>query len=77
VRRECRQYSACSDRVGGSWLVDEIFAGMAADIANLAAALEAIHWRFESTQMAAFVRNAASVALGADTDRNITAARWS
>ncbi len=27
---------------------------------NLAAALENIHWRFESTQMAGFIRNAAS-----------------
>jgi hypothetical protein len=50
---------------------------MAADIAQLATALEAIHWRFESTQMAAFIRNAASIALGTDADRNITAARWS
>jgi len=41
-------------------LVDEMLPAWLQISRNLAAALEAIHWRFESVQMGAFVRNCAS-----------------
>jgi hypothetical protein len=40
-------------------VVDELLGPWLESSRDLAGALEAIHWRFESTQMAAFVRNAA------------------
>jgi hypothetical protein len=48
---------------------------------NLAGALEAIHWRYESTQMAAFIRNSAgevetaSAMSTSDLHNSITAVR--
>jgi hypothetical protein len=41
-------------------LVDEMLGPWLQISRNLAAALEAIHWHFESVQMAAFIRNATS-----------------
>jgi hypothetical protein len=58
--------------IGGKLLVDEMAPAGLQISRNPATALQAIDRHLESTQMAAFIRNAASIGLGADADSNIT-----
>jgi hypothetical protein len=70
-RRNADRKAASDQLAAQVALVDELVGPWVKASRDLASALDAIHWRFESTQMGAFIRNAAgeienAVAMTAD-----------
>jgi len=60
VERQDADRKAASDLLAAQVaLIDELLGPWLRTSRDLASALEAIHWRFESTQMGAFIRNTA------------------
>jgi hypothetical protein len=58
-RRDADRKAASEQLAAQVALVDELLGPWVKASRDLAAALDAIHWRFESTQIGAFIRNAA------------------